>query len=210
VFKLGGILEVPIMWMDIVIKSPGKNTPENKAKFKKMATGLRASAIIVGLSIILLFVTGNTALAAGIILLVLFINMGVYFVSSRRLAVMISNNFFELGYNPSDEKFKSSADRSGHNAAKNILIVANKLLATSAFFVVCLVAYIIFNRTPESGSGLISFIFIHAFIADLAVYQNIFRGYVRLGARKKLKAAGFMGGGSKVTTTTGNTTIGTR
>ena len=24
VFKLGGILEVPIMWMDIVIKSPGE------------------------------------------------------------------------------------------------------------------------------------------------------------------------------------------
>jgi len=28
VFKMAGIFEVPIMWMDIVIRSPGMNTDE--------------------------------------------------------------------------------------------------------------------------------------------------------------------------------------
>ena len=70
----------------------------------------------------------------------------------------------------------------------------------SAFFIIVMVGYSAMVRAPDGGKGSLAFTFIHIFIFILGIYQNIFRGYVRLGARKKLKAAGFISGGSKITT----------
>ncbi|GMI01627.1 hypothetical protein TrVE_jg9826 [Triparma verrucosa] len=207
VFKLGGILEVPIMWMDIVIKSPGMNSDENKAKFKKIALGLRILSVSSGLFIIVLMTSGNTPLAAILVLLLVMLCIVIYQVSSRKLAKMICKNFFELGYSPDDSKFTSSAEKSGHSAAKNILLVSNKNVAVSVLFIVVMVGYSATAKVPEQGKGVLAFIFIHLFLADLAVFQAIFRGYVRLGARKKLQKAGYMKGSSQVTSTSTATTV---
>ncbi|GMH60564.1 hypothetical protein TL16_g03078 [Triparma laevis f. inornata] len=207
VFKLGGILEVPIMRMDIVIKSPGMNSDENKALFKKIALALRILAVSSGLLIIVLMTSGNTPLAAMLVLLLLVVCIGIYQVSSRRLAKMICKNFFELGYSPDESKFASSAEKSGHSAAKNILFVSNKNVAASLLFLVVMVGYSVTAKIPEQGGGLLAYVFIHVFLADLAVFQAVFRGYVRMGARKKLQKAGFMKGGSQVTSASTATTV---
>ena len=92
-----------------------------------MANTLRASSIIIGFLIIFLLTGGFAPIAAMVILLVLIICIAIYQVSARKLAIMICKDFFELGYKPDESKFASSADKSGHNAAKNIMLVSNKL-----------------------------------------------------------------------------------
>ena len=174
-----------------------------------MANTLRASSIIIGFLIIFLLTGGFAPIAAMVILLVLIICIAIYQVSARKLAIMICKDFFELGYKPDESKFASSADKSGHNAAKNIMLVSNKFSGVAAAFVMVMVGYSAMVRAPDSGKGTLAFTFIHIFIFILALIQNIFRDYVRLGARKKLTAAGYMNKGSKVTTTTTTHASGT-
>lgn len=183
------------------------NSDENKALFKKIALALRILAVSSGLLIIVLMTSGNTPLAAMLVLLLLVVCSGIYQVSSRRLAKMICKNFFELGYSPDESKFASSAEKSGHSAAKNILLVSNKNVAASLLFLVVMVGYSVTAKIPEQGGGLLAYVFIHVFLADLAVFQAVFREYVRLGARKKLQKAGFMKGGSQVTSASTATTV---
>ena len=74
------------------------NSDENKAKFKKIALGLRILSVSSGLFIIVLMTSGNTPLAAILVLLLVMLCIVIYQVSSRKLAKMICKNFFELGY----------------------------------------------------------------------------------------------------------------
>jgi hypothetical protein len=188
-FKLGGVMEIPIMWMDIVIKSPGMNSPENKAFFKKAALGLRITAVAVGLIIIAFMAIGQATFAAYFFILVLIFSIVLYMKSSRALAVMICKDFWELGYNPGEDKFKGAAEKSGHNAAKNIVLVANNFSKIAAVFVLSLM--VLGVTVKNYDLGLVPFIAACSFLCCNASIQAVFRGYVRLGARKKLAAAGF-------------------
>ncbi|GMI35032.1 hypothetical protein TeGR_g13747 [Tetraparma gracilis] len=197
------VFAIPIMWMDIVIKSPGMNSDENKAMFKKAATGLRALTVFVGLTVMALLAMKLSAPTAMFFVLVLIGSIVLFMTSSRKLAVMICKNWSELGYNPSEDKFKGQAEKSGHNAAKNIMLMANRFSGSASMFIIGLVAFIITNRSPDTGA--LPFYCCHVFLIAM-VYMNILmRGYVRLGARKKLASAGY-GGSSKVTTTTTTST----
>lgn len=196
-FKLGGCFEVPIMWMDIVIKSPGMNTPENKALFKRIAKGLRIGSALIAFIILVLMFTGRVAMAGAFFVLVLMGAITMYNIASRKLALMICKDFWEHGYNPDMTKFKGSAEKSGHNAAKNIVVVANYFAAAAVVFIIGLLG--LSATVKDQDNGIKPFISAHVFLLAAAWIEVIFRGYVRLGARKKLSAAGF-GMESKVTT----------
>ena len=198
IVKLTGGFEIPIMWMDIVIKSPGMNSPENKAKFKKIATILRVCATLSGTIVIFCILTGNATAAAFFFMFVLVCSIAMYIRASRLLALMICKNFWKLGYSPGEDKFANSAESSGHRAAKNILAVGNSFAKAAAMFFFSLATL---GVTAQIKSGLTPFIAANAFLISMSLIQGIFRGYVRLGARKKLAAAGFESG-SKVSAAT--------
>ena len=189
VFKLAGVFEVPIMWMDIVIKSPGMNSDENKGRFKKAANTLRGLAIFCGLFVLACMGSGNSQIAGAFFVFVLVGLILLFRFSSRRLASMICANFFELGYNPDEKAFANSAEKSGHNAAKNIMVVDGRFIKVTTPFVISLVLYS--GSVKRSDTGIVPYVCVHIFLFCCAGCQIIFKDYVRLGARKKLIAGGF-------------------
>jgi hypothetical protein len=55
---------------------------------------------------------------------------------------------FARSYNPSEDKFKGQAEKSGHNAAKNIMLMANRFSGSAIMFIIGLVRST-FTHNPE-------------------------------------------------------------
>ena len=73
------------------------NSDENKAMFKKAATGLRALTVFVWLTVLALLAMKLSAPTAMFFILVLIGSIALFMTSSRKLAVMICKNWSELG-----------------------------------------------------------------------------------------------------------------
>ncbi|GMI09132.1 hypothetical protein TrLO_g12362 [Triparma laevis f. longispina] len=204
--KLTGMFAIPIMWMEIVVKSPGNNSDENKKKYKQLTRIIHATTIISSSVVFILLLLGKAALVSALFVLILLMLLALYQIASRKLAIMICKNFWELGLTPSEDKFSNNAEKSGHKAAKNIIVVSNRVFRLISAFICFL---LVFSRTVKQKSipGIVPFLGVNGFVAICLMMEGICRNYVRLGSQKKLQKGGFgvgrgMFGMSKVTALT--------
>ncbi|GMH93319.1 hypothetical protein TrVE_jg10777 [Triparma verrucosa] len=188
--KLTGMFAIPIMWMEIVVKSPGNNSDENKKKYKQVKTTIHATTVISSTGVFVLLLMGKAAVVSLLFVLILLMLLVLYQVASRKLALMICKNFWELGLNPGEDKFSNNAEKSGHKAAKNIVVVANNVFRLISAFIIFL---LVFSRTVKKNSipGIVPFLGVNGFIGICLMMEGICRNYVRLGSQKKLQKGGY-------------------
>jgi hypothetical protein len=193
------------MWLEIVVKSPGNNSDENKANLKRLKGTVKCLVGFLSPLVLVLLAMNQASIAAGVIILVLIGNIIFYHRSSRKLAVMICKNYFEIGPNPSPEQLPTSAEKSGHKAAKSILRISKHMEVGLAFFIVSLGLFSV--TVKRHAAGVMPYAFVHCFLLICLYVQTLFRGYVRQGANKKLAANGFATKSSKVGSSTTTSTV---
>lgn len=190
------------MWMEIVVKSPGNNSDENKKKYKQLTRIIHATTIISSSVVFILLLLGKAALVSALFVLILLMLLALYQVASRKLAIMICKNFWELGLTPSEDKFSNNAEKSGHKvggsersepieinmgivltraaslatpqAAKNIIVVANRVFRLISAFICFL---LVFSRTVKQKSipGIVPFLGVNGFVAICLIMEGICR-----------------------------------